>query len=411
MCGLVGAVGKIDYQIEKMFKLMLQLDTVRGPHSTGILSVTREDNASILKKVGSPFELEQYKAYDRLFSRCNAVLLGHNRWATKGEVNNINAHPFHCGSIYGAHNGTLTITSNLVGHTEFEVDSENIFHNIDVEGVETTIEKLKGAFALTWYDSKTRTLNLTRNNERPLYYAYTEDKCTVLWASEMWMLKVAADKIGVKIGECFDVAVGNLYTFEVPSVIPSQVKPYTGAIIKKLKLKTAEIKSNLVPFKGGLHAMVGKSVNFFPIDIKTTQWKQNYIECELDSDGKDSVEVRVYTEVGSKLYEDMKDSLDMFKGTVTRYACYQNESHLVVSPSSIEKIFESTVEDSEIFLVNNELKTLSEMNEILSNGCAWCSGTSSIEDYEELEFLDDGSYLCPHCQSSNFVQSLIGGLK
>jgi len=142
LCGLVGIAGKIGLKEEKAFELLLMLDTIRGPHSTGVLLVNGSKACKVVKEIGTAWDFLASREYDVACAGYHNVLMGHNRWATRGKINARNAHPFEFPNIIGAHNGTLTTTYQLDDHYKFEVDSENIFHHMNKNGVEDTISKL-----------------------------------------------------------------------------------------------------------------------------------------------------------------------------------------------------------------------------------------------------------------------------
>src|SRR3546814_19884631 len=100
MCGIVGAVGKIYSKEEDVFKLLSQFDIIRGQDSTGICSVTKNDNDWLtLKNVGNSYDMFSPKDFGDLMKRTHLMLFGHNRAATKGAVHQENAHPFNHGEI------------------------------------------------------------------------------------------------------------------------------------------------------------------------------------------------------------------------------------------------------------------------------------------------------------------------
>src|SRR3546814_9081479 len=68
-----------------------------------------------------------------------------------------------------------TRTDTLFPYPTLFRSSENIFYDMSRNGAKATIAKLQGAFALCWYDESNRTVNLVRNSQRPMYYAYTKD--------------------------------------------------------------------------------------------------------------------------------------------------------------------------------------------------------------------------------------------
>ena len=201
MCGLVGAVGNLNYNERKAFAKLLKLDTIRGPHSTGVFMAKEDGEYELIKSVGTPWDL--YEEHPKHFYRTiplapYSVLIGHNRWATVGEINADNAHPFECGNIIGVHNGTLHQGSrfDLDPKREYETDSEGIFSAINAFGIEDTYKKLDGAWALIYYDKRDKTVRFVKNEQRPLYWS-TTDNDVVFWASEKWMLEVAFETEGV----------------------------------------------------------------------------------------------------------------------------------------------------------------------------------------------------------------------
>lgn len=215
MCGIIGGVGNFGLDGQKMIKMMLMFDQVRGFNSTGIACID-DDGVYTYKKAVHGTDFLEYKQTNSLMD-CykNKAIIGHNRAATKGAVINANAHPFNHGDITGVHNGTLRVQSNLKDWREFDVDSDNIFYNIDECGVDETLKILNGAFTLVWWDEGTDTLSLVRNNERPLLYAYTVDGSALYYASEYWMLEVSAIKCGVKLGDIVKLPVGKLMTIDL----------------------------------------------------------------------------------------------------------------------------------------------------------------------------------------------------
>ena len=202
MCGLVGMAGDIDKEDRQMFRQMLIVDAIRGHHSTGVASATpKKGEMLIFKKALNPVDFMQLRGFDQVCDWSSQILMGHNRYATVGKINNATAHPFEVEGVVGAHNGTLQQWYNLPDAKDFEVDSECLIHNIAVHGFKDTMPKVQGAFALTVYDENTHELHLLRNKERPMYFGYKEDRSVMYWASEAWMIRNMAARCGIKLAK------------------------------------------------------------------------------------------------------------------------------------------------------------------------------------------------------------------
>lgn len=216
------------------FENLLFADTFRGPHSTGVHSLFQlVDKGPIItetqKKMmdGPEFIASEFwpmvsekrvpgTTANSVFIKRPFCMIGHNRWATKGGINDANAHPFTHGHITLVHNGTLRNQSLLPDHQKFEVDSENVAYAMSVWGVDKTIQNLNGAFTLVWHDANEQTVNIIRNSERPFHLART---AAGDWfgASEEAMLKwiLLRQKTPVTISESFECEIGVQYIFDV----------------------------------------------------------------------------------------------------------------------------------------------------------------------------------------------------
>ena len=71
---------------------LLVVDSLRGPNSTGVY-VVRGDEDHLVKKALLPHELMHFPQFKQAFDKLPDVCIGHNRWATVGDVNARNAHP------------------------------------------------------------------------------------------------------------------------------------------------------------------------------------------------------------------------------------------------------------------------------------------------------------------------------
>ena len=158
MCGIVGYVGEktaTPILVNGLRKL-----EYRGYDSAGV-AIYDESGLTVLKSKGRLSVLE-----DRLASESlkGCLGIGHTRWATHGEPNDVNSHPHlsHSGKIAVVHNG---IIENYMKLKEFlldqgfvfksETDTEVIAHLVEyyykgdlAQAVMDTVDELEGSYAL-----------------------------------------------------------------------------------------------------------------------------------------------------------------------------------------------------------------------------------------------------------------------
>jgi glutamine---fructose-6-phosphate transaminase (isomerizing) len=160
MCGIVAYVGQRQAH-EIIIKGLKRLDS-RGYDSAGIALLN--GGLNVYKKKGKVSELEQYLKGKNLDSH---IGIGHTRWATHGEPNDVNAHPHYSSTKKLAiiHNGIIENYSSLKqelinkGHKFYsETDTEVFIHFIEDikdnercsldEAVRLALTKVIGAYAI-----------------------------------------------------------------------------------------------------------------------------------------------------------------------------------------------------------------------------------------------------------------------
>lgn len=241
MCGIVGIMtygeGGAKSWHYKVFRDLLYVDAARGMHGTGVFGVTRSGSIARVKVGGPPSQLLGTKEYDSMerfiLQRQARFVTGHNRYATKGQKNTANAHPFVEGSITLVHNGTLENYNHLPDYKKYDVDSQLLAHAIDVDGIDKTIENLEGAWTLVYWNAKDKTLNILRNEERPLYMAFHEGEKFYAYASEREMLEWCLKR--------------NFYSTAVIESVP--IDTHLSFSLDEFKPKTRELKGKFVPKK------------------------------------------------------------------------------------------------------------------------------------------------------------------
>lgn len=238
MCGIVGVIStlsqskttKWDNGIVGAFDDMLWADQLRGVDGTGIMALDSTGDLVMAKSAGSYTALKGKKDVGKIFNfvDTNHFTIGHNRSATKGVKDNAaNAHPFLAGNICLVHNGTLHWVAEKYKdkNTDLDVDSKAAAEAINDLGIEKAIDEMSGAYAFVWIDKKQMTLNVLRNNERPL--GYIKAGPYLLLASEPSLAVWCASRNGVKFDsdskiEAFEP--NHLYTWEVETLEFSKKK-------------------------------------------------------------------------------------------------------------------------------------------------------------------------------------------
>lgn len=239
MCGIIGFItnekarGAGDRR--KFIEQALVADTVRGDDSTGIYIVGHkmgdDEPADWFKQAADGYTLVAQKEYQQRMSAAKVdeyrAVIGHNRSATMGTVSVDNAHPFQEGPITLVHNGTLHSTHNLgqpmwkLKDRGVEVDSHAIAHNIaaatDLDGL---LGSLEGTFALIWHDSRDHSINIIRNEKRPLHMLFTTCEDTVLIASEAEMLYWLAKRNNFQFDHIVTPKPMQLLKFKPGNMIP-----------------------------------------------------------------------------------------------------------------------------------------------------------------------------------------------
>jgi glucosamine--fructose-6-phosphate aminotransferase (isomerizing) len=188
MCGIVGYIGKKEaYPI--IIKGLKRLE-YRGYDSSGIALLN--GNIQVYKKKGKVSDLEA--------SVVNADLkgtigIGHTRWATHGEPNDVNAHPHSSadGKLAIIHNGIIenyqSIKTELEskGHIfKSETDSEVIVHLIEEikkknscsleEAVRLTLNEVVGAYAILIISANDDKQIIAARKGSPLVIGIGEDE-------------------------------------------------------------------------------------------------------------------------------------------------------------------------------------------------------------------------------------------
>lgn len=188
MCGIVAYIGHREaYPL--IIKGLKRLE-YRGYDSSGIALLN--DGLNVYKKKGKVKDLEEVLLEENLSSH---IGIGHTRWATHGEPNDVNAHPHYSASRNLAiiHNGIIenysSIKKNLIkkGHIFYsDTDSEVLIHFIEdiqqntgcllEEAVRLAMKEVVGAYAIVIMDATNPSQLIAARKGSPLVIGVGENE-------------------------------------------------------------------------------------------------------------------------------------------------------------------------------------------------------------------------------------------
>ncbi|HEY0654901.1 MAG TPA: glutamine--fructose-6-phosphate transaminase (isomerizing) [Chryseosolibacter sp.] len=188
MCGIVAYVGHRQAH-DVIIKGLKRLE-YRGYDSAGIALLN--GGLNVYKKKGKVSELEAFVKGKNLDS---TIGIGHTRWATHGEPNDVNAHPHYSstGKLAIIHNGIIENYSSLKqelinkGHTfKSETDTEVFIHFIEDikdnekcsldEAVRLALTKVVGAYAIVIMSLEDPNLLVAARKGSPLVVGVGKDE-------------------------------------------------------------------------------------------------------------------------------------------------------------------------------------------------------------------------------------------
>lgn len=202
MCGLIGYIGKKDYDPLKI-KILMLYNQERGNDASGFFNGHGIAKDSICAT-------KLLVTYD--IGKSN-IFVGHTRQKSVGFNSKENAHPFVVNQTITVHNGTLknyiTLANNMgMKYADYDVDSQVLAKLMEKEGPLSAIKKIEGTAAILHYDINENLLYAFHNIDRPLFRAKIDDG---IYFSSMENSLYA---IGAKKAEIHELKVDCLYTID-----------------------------------------------------------------------------------------------------------------------------------------------------------------------------------------------------
>ena len=190
MCGIVAYLGGRE-SAPVVIKGLKRLE-YRGYDSSGVAVLDPEQGMKIYKKKGKVADLENVLKNETFYSN---VAIGHTRWATHGEPNDVNAHPHlsHSGRLSLVHNGIIENYNSLKqvlmnkGYTfSSQTDTEvlvNFIEDIQLSGnypleeaVRLALKDVIGAYAIVIMDRENPNRLIGARKGSPLVIGVGKDE-------------------------------------------------------------------------------------------------------------------------------------------------------------------------------------------------------------------------------------------
>lgn len=225
MCGIVGYIGNKNVA-EVLINGLRRLE-YRGYDSVGIAALNNK--LIVQKQKGKVSELNAILNYDD-FKGFSAGI-GHTRWATHGEPNDINAHPhIDCsGEIALVHNGIIenyaAIKKILLQHNhtiKSETDTEVLVHLIEyyhqtmplVDAVQKTLTKVEGTYGIVVISKKEPDKLVAARNGSPLIIGVGDGEMIVA-SDASAIVEYTRNVIYVSDGEIIEITKNGVKTFDL----------------------------------------------------------------------------------------------------------------------------------------------------------------------------------------------------
>ncbi len=190
MCGIVGYIGNREaYPI--LMKGLQRLE-YRGYDSAGVAMINAAGAMNVYKKKGKVSDLSDFAKGQDITGN---IGIGHTRWATHGEPNDVNSHPHYSqsGDLVMIHNGIIenyaSIKEGLTkrGHTfKSQTDTEVLIHLIEdikkSENMKTghavlaALNQIIGAYALVVLDKNDPDTLIAAKKGSPMVIGIGEDE-------------------------------------------------------------------------------------------------------------------------------------------------------------------------------------------------------------------------------------------
>ena len=405
MCGIFGYILKKQkhQDIEGVIRDLCFVGTLRGFDSTGF-AFGNNKTTNIQKTLSPGHDTIHLPMFKNIISNIKTYnyFIGHHRKATKGSITIENAHPFNHNHITLVHNGgvysLINLYEKLQNFKNFATDSETICHALSIaKDPLSVLPRIQGAYCLVWYNEREKTINIVRNNERPMSIAILKNG--YIFASEYEMLRFAIDRNQIKVEEYIqNIPTHSLYTFPL-----NKPKQFTK------KEYTPSSNTHLVGINTGINQIDKERINYtrllnrqVVVEIYEV-YRNNYLTSAEGYvlDDKNNIMVVI-----NDVAKDVKTG-DLVDVKITSYVprAHQKPPFLIGRYITTYLELKETTGSDDKTLKGPNGKRISkkEFEKLTKRGCAYCGGNLNESDADLIIWTFEGDPICDECQECTAV--------
>lgn len=395
MCGLYGYTTKQGVRLGKKQKetrnrilagLAIAMQE-RGSHSTGVAGLTKDRVLDVTKKALSAEDFIRTKEFKDFLEINPRTVIGHTRYATVGEINDDNAHPFEEGYVVGAHNGSVFNWKDI--YSEGKVDSQAIFHNLSEKNhFKDAFKELRGKFAITWLDARSPDSLFLVLSGNPLSIVRVPELQTYFWTSTYLALQSV-------IESHFDIKKSSIWTPKEDFVYEIQ----GNHSINKTKVEFKEFEYSTI-YKANDDSVNKESQEFLALTCKAPA-VSNPNETDFDEEDIEAYDfnniIKNDKESSSRFAEIMNLSVESMEKIVDAYdACQFCQRIMDVSNEGMWWNHQS-----EIILCYKCVTQLDVWTE-----CLWLSQDDFEDIDQELILLSNKQQQMNHSMRNDYIEEV-----
>ena len=213
--------------INKALKHLFYINSYGQEDGSGIMWMDDKGNSKYIKEAVASPTLINFKAFDNIkndFYKFKFVA-AHTRFSTVGTNSWENSHPFHHGNYLGMQNGTIKSNHKALVPGEIspcEVDSSSVIWAINKQGIDKTFEEYQGEGVFMFFDLKTKSFNIVKNDRRTLFRAKLSSHNAYLISTDTSALQLVIDRSGLTTDPIEPVPNDQLITYGLDNTLSTR---------------------------------------------------------------------------------------------------------------------------------------------------------------------------------------------